>query len=119
MDTTLASIVRSSGFNFKFQYNDGTQNFDHVIYKFAVDGEVPEEQRKSITASVVKSLVAIKFNFDGAAFERLQRAKGPDYWAFTVRVPVPFPDKALDRDIHGNLIFTRPRRRRVDYSGMK
>jgi len=119
MDIGLANIVRGSGFNFKFQYNDGTQNFDHVIYKFAIDGDLPEESRKSVAQRIINALQTAKFNFDHAGFEKLQRGKGPEYWAFAIRVPVPFPDKALDRDEHGNLIFTRPRRRRVDYSGLK
>jgi len=117
MDTTLSKIVRDSGFNFRFQYNDGTQNFDHIIYKFAVDNDVPLSTRKVVTETVIRNLLADRFIFDGVGFEKLQRGKGPDYWALAIRVPVPFPDRAIDRDVHGNLIFIRPRRRRIQGTG--
>lgn len=113
MDITLSKIVRNAGLKVKFQYNDGTQNFDHVIYKFGVDEDLAEGARRTLTEKIRGALNSAKFIFETAAFERLQRGKGPDYWAFVIRVAIPFPEQAVDRDIHGNLIFIRPARRRV------
>jgi len=112
MDITLSNIIKSSGY-FRSQYDTQDVNFDHTTHKFIpnADPDTTPEQRKIIARAVIDMLNAAKFRYDGAAFEKLERAKGPNYWAFVVRVPAVVTERALDRDIHGNLIYVRTQRR--------
>jgi hypothetical protein len=113
MDITLSNIVRKAGFNFRGQYDGSDENYDPVVYKFILeDGlTLSSLDAAGITAKIRAALTAANFNFIGAALERAQRAKGPDYWAFVIRVPGRAVDRLLDRDIHGNLIFANNKKR--------
>jgi hypothetical protein len=112
MDMTLSNIVSKAGFLFRGQYDAADENFDPVVYKFiSVRNDYTASDIKVITQKIQAALNAAGFKYVGASFERAQRAKGDDYWAFVIRVPGRVFDRLLDRDIHGNLIYANNRKR--------
>jgi hypothetical protein len=112
MDITLTNIVRNAGFTFHGQYDGADENFDPVVYKFiSTRNDYTTADIRNITQKIQAALNAVGFKYIGASFERAQRAKGDDYWAFVIRVQGRVVDRLLDRDIHGNLIFANNRKR--------
>jgi hypothetical protein len=112
MDVTLSNIIRNAGFQFQAQYDSQDVNIDHVLYKFVPYGSptISPDDRKKIAKIIRDGLDNAKFKYASAAFEKLEQEKGPDYWAFAIRVEIPFADRlnrATDRDLGGNLVFNR------------
>lgn len=112
MDLTLQKIMRNSGFQFQATYDSQDVQFDHLLYKFVPVGAltISEAERKRIAPVIRKALDNAKFKYSSAAFEKLEQAYGNDYWAFAIRVEIPFAERlsrAIDRDTGGRLVFGR------------